>query len=158
VKLYRELFEQNPDAFRPDPARSLNNLANRLSELGRRLEALPPAEEAVKLYRELFGQNPDAFTRDLAISLGMMGQVREANQQADLALECFAEGVRVLAPQFMALPTAFAQLMGQLRQEYLRLAETLGREPDASLLTPVAEVLQRLQSGAPPGKEPPPDS
>jgi hypothetical protein len=58
----------------------------------------------------------------------------------------------------MALPTAFAQLMGQLGQEYLRIAETLGREPDASLLTPVAEVFQRLQSGAPPGKGPPPDS
>ncbi len=157
VKLYRELFEQNPDAFRPALATSLNNLANRLSELGRRLEALPPAEEAVKLYRELFEQNPDAFRPDLAKSLGMMGQVREANQQADLALECFAQGIRVLAPQFMSLPTAFAQIMGQLGQDYLRLAERLGREPDASLLTPVAEVLQRLESGAPPGKGAPPD-
>jgi tetratricopeptide (TPR) repeat protein len=35
VKLYRELFEQNPDAFRPDLAMSLSNLGNRLSELAR---------------------------------------------------------------------------------------------------------------------------
>ena len=69
MKLYRALFEQNPDAFRPDLARSLNNLANRLSELGRRPEALAPAEEAVKLYRELAEQNPDAFRPNLASSL-----------------------------------------------------------------------------------------
>ena len=58
VKLCRELFEQNPDAFRPDLAMSLNNLASLLSELGRRPEALPPAEEAVKLRRALFERNP----------------------------------------------------------------------------------------------------
>jgi Tetratricopeptide repeat len=75
VKLRRELYEQNPDAFRPALATSLNNLATFLSELGRPPEALPPAEEAVKLRRELFEHNPDAFTRDLAMSLGMMGQV-----------------------------------------------------------------------------------
>ncbi|MGI8519103.1 MAG: tetratricopeptide repeat protein, partial [Actinomycetota bacterium] len=165
VRVTQAIYEQlkdrvtpnNEPSLRAELARVASNLGVRLSNLGRRLEALPPAEEAVKLYRELFEQNPDAFRPDLAKSLGMMGQVREANQQADLALECFAQGIRVLAPQFMSLPTAFAQIMGQLGQDYLRLAERLGREPDASLLTPVAEVLQRLESGAPPGKGAPPD-
>ena len=43
VAEFRELAAHNPDAFRPDLASSLNNLAIRLSELGRREEALEPA-------------------------------------------------------------------------------------------------------------------
>jgi hypothetical protein len=38
--LYRDLAQQNPQAFLPDLAMSLNNLGNRLSALGRREEAL----------------------------------------------------------------------------------------------------------------------
>ena len=40
VGLYRELAAARPDAFTPDLAISLNNMANRLSDLGRREEAL----------------------------------------------------------------------------------------------------------------------
>ena len=101
---------------------------------------------------------PGAFRPDLALSLGMMAQVRETNQEADLALECFAEGVRVLTPQFMALPGAYAHLMRRLGQDYLRVAEALGREPDPALLGPVAEVLQRLQLETSMGARPPPEA
>ena len=48
---------------------SLNNLATRLSELGRREEALKAAEEAADLYRALAAARPEAFTPDLAMSL-----------------------------------------------------------------------------------------
>ena len=47
-------------------ATALNNLANRLSALGRREAALAAAEEAVGLYRELAAARPDAFRPDLA--------------------------------------------------------------------------------------------
>ena len=48
---------------------SLNNLANRLSDVGRREDALAAAEEAVALRRELARARPDAFTPNLAGSL-----------------------------------------------------------------------------------------
>ena len=48
---------------------SLNNLAIRLGEVGRREEAVPVAEEAVALYRALAGRHPDAFGPNLTISL-----------------------------------------------------------------------------------------
>ncbi|MEZ5382635.1 MAG: tetratricopeptide repeat protein [Microthrixaceae bacterium] len=52
---------------------SLNNLgAARLSELGRRTEALEPTQEAVTLYRELAADNP-AYLNDLAGSLDNLG-------------------------------------------------------------------------------------
>ena len=47
-----------PDAFLPDLATSLNNQSNRLSELGRREEALAAIEEAVTIRRELAAAQP----------------------------------------------------------------------------------------------------
>ncbi|MFX8747331.1 tetratricopeptide repeat protein, partial [Acinetobacter baumannii] len=52
-----------------DRARSLNNLAIRLSETGDRLGALRAAQRAAELYQDLARDNPAAFTPDLAISL-----------------------------------------------------------------------------------------
>ena len=51
---------------------ALNNLGIRYSEVGRRQDALAPAEEAVQLYRELARANP-AFLPNLAISLNNLG-------------------------------------------------------------------------------------
>ena len=45
---------------------ALNNLGIRYSEVGRRQDALAPAEEAVRLHRELAAANP-AFLPDLAM-------------------------------------------------------------------------------------------
>ena len=46
---------------------SLNNLAVRLADLGRREEALAAIEEAADIHRELAAARPDAFRPDLAI-------------------------------------------------------------------------------------------
>ena len=46
--MYRSLAEADPDANLPNLALSLTNLSSRLSELGRREEALAPAQEAVE--------------------------------------------------------------------------------------------------------------
>jgi hypothetical protein len=50
VELYKELAARNPEAFQPDLVRSLNNLSNRLSELGRHEEALAAKSEAEQLW------------------------------------------------------------------------------------------------------------
>ncbi|HEX2074239.1 MAG TPA: hypothetical protein VHF92_10675, partial [Geodermatophilus sp.] len=67
--LLRQLAAARPDAFLPDLAMSLNNLAAFLSALGRREEALERAAEAERVYRQLAAARPDAFLPDLAMSL-----------------------------------------------------------------------------------------
>jgi hypothetical protein len=64
AEIRRRLAEAAPDAYLPDLASSLNNLAIRLSEVGRRAEALAPATEApAKLWKTatavglVFGSN-----------------------------------------------------------------------------------------------------
>ncbi|HQK00655.1 MAG TPA: tetratricopeptide repeat protein [Verrucomicrobiota bacterium] len=144
VELYRALARQNPDAFQPYLAGALNNLANRLSELGRRSEALAPAQEAVELYRALARQNPDAFQPYLARALVAVGQALEGNDRGREALVSFAEAVRILTPHFQALPDAHLAVMGWLAKEYERLARALNQTPEAGLLEPVVEIIQRL--------------
>jgi tetratricopeptide (TPR) repeat protein len=51
--LYRDLARARPEAFTPNLAASLNNLANMLSELGQREEALATANEVIIIQRDL---------------------------------------------------------------------------------------------------------
>jgi hypothetical protein len=95
----RPRAQAESDAFNPDLATSLNNLANRLSDLGRREEALAAAQEAADLYRALAAQRPDAFNPDLATSLGTLGFfLRQDEQTIADAATCFAEGIERLRP------------------------------------------------------------
>ncbi|MFC9329606.1 tetratricopeptide repeat protein [Kitasatospora sp. NPDC057015] len=79
VVLYRHQTQAGPDAYRPHLATSLNNLANRLGNLGRLEEALDAAQEAVNAYRELDQTRPDTYRPHLATSLGNL-----ANQLGNL--------------------------------------------------------------------------
>ncbi len=84
-----------PDAFRPDLARSLNNLDNSLRELARREEALEAAAEAVGFHRPLAAQHPDAFRPDLATSLTNLGAMLRALGRHEEALEATEEAVEI---------------------------------------------------------------
>ena len=53
VALNRELVQGNRAAYLPNLAMSVNNLAIRLAEAGRRAEGLAAAQEAADLRREL---------------------------------------------------------------------------------------------------------
>jgi tetratricopeptide (TPR) repeat protein len=116
VHLCRELAVQRPDAFLPNLATSLNNLANRLSDLGRREDALEQAEEAVRLYRELAGRRLDAFGPDLARSFAVRGSIITDDRPGE-AMASFAEAIQILTPFFTALPQAHLGLMRGSREE-----------------------------------------
>ena len=81
--LYRELAAAQPDAFRPDLAMSLNNLAVRLGELGRPEDALAAIQEAVTIYRELVVRRPDAHRQQLEQSLGVIAWLEAGGDLSD---------------------------------------------------------------------------
>jgi tetratricopeptide (TPR) repeat protein len=78
VELYRSLAKQRPDAFNPNLAAALNNLANMLSELGHREDALRAIEESVELYRSLAKQHPAFFNPKLALALDNLAVILSA--------------------------------------------------------------------------------
>jgi nucleoside phosphorylase/tetratricopeptide (TPR) repeat protein len=73
--LLQALPTSNEEQVLSERARHLNNLGARLSDLGRREEALQATQEAVGLRRTLAEHNPDAFRPDLAGSLNNLGML-----------------------------------------------------------------------------------
>jgi tetratricopeptide (TPR) repeat protein len=124
-------------------ARSLNNLANGLNDLGRHEEALAQAEEAVRIHRQLAQQRPDAFLPDLARTLTVFGKIIAEDRPAE-ALASLAEALRLLTPFFSELPLAYGKLIQTIRGLYLRAAEAANVAPDTTLLAPVSAILEKL--------------
>jgi CHAT domain-containing protein len=93
VKLYRELAKTNP-AYQESLAISLNNLSVSYGELGRRQEALAPAEEAVKICRDLVNTNKN-FMGDLASSLNNLSVSYSELGRRQAALAPAEEAVRI---------------------------------------------------------------
>jgi tetratricopeptide (TPR) repeat protein len=128
----------------------LNNLANRLSALGRREEALKAAEEAVRLYRALAEASPDIFLPDLAMSLNNL-----ANRLSDLgrreeALKAAEEAVRLYRALAEARIDAFIpNLAGSLNNLANRLSD-LGRREEALAAAEEAVRLRRALADARP--------
>ena len=95
VGLLREAAEADRDAYLPDLAMSVNNLAVRLGEAGRRAEGLAAAQEAVDLRRELVELNRDAYLPDLATSVNnlanRLGESGRRVEAAALAREAAAQ-------------------------------------------------------------------
>jgi len=144
---HRALAAARPDAFTPDLAMALNSLANRLSDLGRREDALADALEARDLFRALTAARPDAFTPDLAVSLAVLANCLEAVERASDAVAANREAIAALRAPFLTHSAAFAHRMVPMRQQYIERCERLGREPDAELLGPIVEALQRIRQG-----------
>ncbi len=94
------LVEQNQDAEGKEEklaerAGALNDLGNRLSELGHREAALETTREAVKAYRALSKARPDAFLPDLAMSLNNLRNRLSELGHREAALEATREAVEI---------------------------------------------------------------
>ena len=99
TKVYNMIMEFSkisPEAdVEPWVATALNNLGVKLSELGRREEALAAAQEAVNIRRRLAAERPDAFLPDLASALNNLGgHLSELGRRED-ALNAAQEAVEV---------------------------------------------------------------
>jgi len=82
--MYRRLAADNPDAYEPDLAISLNNLSNRHAKAGRHAEALAVIEEAAAIRRRLAEGDPGAYESDLANLLNnLSAEYREAGRHAE---------------------------------------------------------------------------
>ncbi|TDG29569.1 tetratricopeptide repeat protein [Paracraurococcus ruber] len=107
VATCRHLAEARPDAFLPDLALSLNNLSNRLADLGRREAALAAIEEAVASYRHLAEARPDAFLPDLAMALNTLSLRLAERGRREAALAAIEEAVAIRRQLAEARPDAF---------------------------------------------------
>ena len=121
-----------------------NNLAVRLSDLGRREDALAASEEAVRLNRALAEARPDAFISNLAMSLTTL-----ANRLSDLgrredALAASEEAVCLNRALAEARPDAFTPDLAMSLNNLATILSALGRREEA-----LARPKKRSASTAP---------
>jgi nucleoside phosphorylase len=107
VTVYRGLVEENPGAYLPDLAKSLNNLGVTLSELGRREEALNVTMEALGIRRRLVEENPGAYLPDLAKSLNNLGSRMSESGQYEESLAVAEEAAQAWRQLTDADPIVF---------------------------------------------------
>jgi len=150
VAIRRDLAVVWPDTFQPDLAMSLSNLGIWLSALGRREEALEATREAVAIRRDFAVARPDAIRPDLAQSLYNLGQCLAQSEDDEAACKAFQEGLETLAPYFLRLPAAFADLAEALTLKYTAACERLGVQPDIEFLEPFFRVLADLEKDGDP--------
>ncbi len=129
---------------------SLNNLANRLSDIGQREKAFSAAEEAVGLYRALAEARPGAFTPGLPMSLHTFANMLSALGRREEALTAAGEAVGLYRALAEARPDAFTtHLAGSLGNLANRLS-ALGRCEDALAAAEESVRLYRVLAEARP--------
>ncbi len=143
VDLYRKADLEEPESA--ELATRLNNLGNRLRDLGRREDALEATREAVDILRQLAQSRPDAFDPDLATSLDNLGVMLSDLGRRDDALNATREAVETLAPFVLRHPRAFESWVPTMLRNYRQAAEAAGQEPDAALLQPIHHALELLE-------------
>ncbi|MGI8984781.1 MAG: KGGVGR-motif variant AAA ATPase [Acidimicrobiales bacterium] len=134
----------------PDLAALLLRVSRQLRELGRREEAVAPAEEAVEHYRGLAATNPDRFEsglagalNDLSVRLGAVGRWEEGLAASEAAVEVYQ---RLAATN----PAAFEpDLAASLNNLSVRLGAAGRQEEGLATSEAVVEVFRRLASANP---------
>ncbi|MFN7056798.1 MAG: hypothetical protein ACK4SV_14660, partial [Hyphomonas sp.] len=122
----------------------------RLSELGRREDALAATQEAADIRRTLAAARPDAFLPDLAISLNNLGDQRLACGEHDAAIEAYTECARVLKPFADALPAVHGSLFETNNRDLIAALKSKGQSEDeiAVHLWPLGIAYEAARSDA----------
>jgi tetratricopeptide (TPR) repeat protein len=120
-----------PEETQIEAARVSNNLANRLSDLGRREAALQAAEEAANLYRELARARPDAFTPALAGSLNNLARSLSELGRREAALQAAEEAAELYRELARARPDTFTPDLAKSLNNLANALSDLGRHEAA---------------------------
>ncbi len=66
--------------------------------------------------------------------------------QTETAIPFDLEAIQTMREPFFVLPAAHARMMQVYVRDYLARCQKIGVEPDVALLTPIAEVFERLKN------------
>ena len=126
-----------------------------LSEVGRREDALAPAEEAVQIRRRLAQANPAAYEPDLARSLNNLGTCYSEVGRREDALAPAEEAAQIYRRLAQANPAAYEPDLASALNNLGTCYSEVGRREDA--LAPAEEAVQirrRLAQANPAAYEP----
>ena len=95
LKELRELAKQNPEAYNPDMALTLNTLGCLLRVANDFKQAQSHFEEALEIYRKLTKLNPEAYNPYVAMSLNNLGCLLRVTNDFKQAQAHFEEALEI---------------------------------------------------------------
>ena len=95
LKELRELAKQNPEAYKPHMALTLNNLGSLLRVANDFKQAQSHFEEALEIYRKLTKLNPEAYNPYVAMSLNNLGCLLRVTNDFKQAQAHFEEALEI---------------------------------------------------------------
>ena len=113
LKIYRSLAEVNPEAYLPDVAMTLNNLALLQSDLHQYDKAEENYTEALNIRRDLANVNPEAYRIHYAIVLGCISYMYILKREFIKAELCARDGIRVDSTQTFIYSNLASSLLMQ---------------------------------------------
>jgi len=141
AELYGSLRTDRPEAFLPELGGTLNNLSQRLSDLGRTEEALAAIEEAVGIFRTLASARPDIFLPQLAMSLTNDSNILSGLGRREEGLAAVEEALQGVLPLLEQAPFSLPDSGLRLGQMYIARCEETQRDPDPILVLRLRSVL-----------------
>ena len=164
LDIRRTLAKENPQAFLPAVATTLNNLGILHSDKNEFAPALEAYQEALDIRRTLAKENPQAFLPYVATTLNSLGNLQRAKNEFALALEAYQEALDIRRTSAKENPQAFlpdvATTLNNLGillsnknefaaaleayQEALDIRRTLAKENPQAFLPDVAVTLNNL--------------
>ena len=113
MEFYRDLAKVNPEAYLPDVAMTLNNLACLQSDLHQYDNAEENYAEALEFYRDLAKVNPEAYRMHYAIVLGCMPYMYILKREFVKAELCACDGIEVDSTQTFIYSNLASSLLMQ---------------------------------------------
>ena len=95
LQILRELTKQNPEEYKPDVAKILNNLGVLLRDTNDLKKAQDYYEEALQIRRELAQKNPEAYLPKVATSLNNLGVLLSDTNDPKKAKDYYEEALQI---------------------------------------------------------------
>ena len=150
LQALQELAQQNPEAYLPEVATSLNNLGVLLSDTNDLKKAQDYYEEALQIRRELAQQNPEAYLPDVAASLNNLGVLLRDTDDLKQAQDYQEEALQIRRELAQQNPRAYlpdvATSLNNLTTLYLRLEK---KEDAEKAYQGAHDIYQKLASRHP---------
>ncbi|MGA8428615.1 MAG: tetratricopeptide repeat protein [Candidatus Sulfotelmatobacter sp.] len=131
LELRRPLVQQNPGAYLPETARTLNNLGNLDRLQNRTDEALKHSEEALAIYRQLAQQNPNVYLPNLAATLNNVGALDRLHNRLDESRGHYEEALKILGQLAQQNPDKYFPNIAMTLNEFGLLDIVQNREVEA---------------------------
>ena len=127
----RELSKQNPEAYKPDVAMTLNNLGALLKNTNDLKQAQDYYEEALEIRRELAKQNPEAYKPDVAMTLNNLGILHKNTNDLKQAQAYYEEALEIYRDLAKQNPEAYKPNVAMTLNNLVILYLELKKKGDA---------------------------